>query len=177
MTDDDDHDEDEGIGDRFDKEALHYAAARGDLALVKALLAQGRPINAFDDLSRTPLHYAAANGRLDVVRHLLAAGADPNAREAERYGDTALKHVAQTCSFEMARLLVNAGADPTIPGWMGLTALNKSAQRKRGEGLDVHALLVAVAEGRNRPRIGKLTRTPKKPTRARKRRESSPASV
>ena len=43
----------------------------------------------------------------------------------------------------MAKLLVDAGADPTVPGWMQLTALHQSENRKRGDGPRVHELLCA----------------------------------
>jgi ankyrin repeat protein len=100
-------------------------------------------------MSWTPLHWAARRERLAVVHHLIAAGADVNAREVERFGDTVLKHVAQTCSLALAGILLDAGADPTIPGWMGLTALDKSANRQRFEGPDVHRLLLEAARRRN----------------------------
>jgi hypothetical protein len=83
------------------------------------------------------------------VHYLIAAGADVNAREVERFGNTVLKHVAQTCSLELAGILLDAGADPTIPGWMGLTALDKSLDRKRSEGPLVHRLLLEAARRRN----------------------------
>ena len=119
---------------RFELEALHFAAGRGDLGRVKELLADGNPINAFDDLGWTALHHAARKSHLAVVCYLIAAGADVNARDEERFGNTVLKDVAQTCSLELARILLDAGADPTIPGSMGLTALDMSRNRKRFEG-------------------------------------------
>ena len=142
--------DDETEGDNgFDREALHLAAGRGDLRRVEELPAAGYPIGAFDDLSWTPLHHAALENHLEVARYLISAGADVNAREAERRGYTALEKVAQTCSLDMANMLVDAGADPTPPGSMGLTALHGSAQRKRGEGPDAHRLLIAAAQPRN----------------------------
>jgi ankyrin repeat protein len=142
-------DDEDPFTDMFEHEALHFAAGHGDLGRVKRLLAEGHPINAFDDLSWTPLHHAADRHHLDVVRHLIASGADVNARDEKRIGDTVLKLVAETCSLELARILVNAGADPTIPGWMGLTALDKSVNRKRFEGPDVHRLLLEAARLRH----------------------------
>jgi ankyrin repeat protein len=142
--------------DWFEKEQLHFAAADGDLEKVKSLLAAGYPINAFDDtLSYTPLHYAAKENQLNVVRYLIEAGADVNANEEEKIGNTVLMHVAANCSFEMAKTLVDAGADPTIPGWMQLTALDKSMERKKPEGQKVHQLLVEAAKRCN-PRWPRL---------------------
>jgi ankyrin repeat protein len=152
-------DDEDPWSERFKREALHFAAGKGDLARVQELLAEGYPINAFDDLSWTPLHHAARGEHLDVVRHLLAAGADVNANEEKRIGDTVLKNIAQTCSLELAEILLDAGADPTIRGWMHLTALDKSMERKRPEGLEVHRLLLEAAKRRNPhwPRLGEFS--------------------
>ena len=135
--------------DWYEKERLHRAAESGNLEEVQALLADGFPINAFDDLSHTPLHRAAIAGNVAAVRFLLQAGADVNAHQEERIGNTVLRTVASECSLEMAKILVEAGADPTIPGWMMLTALDKSAERKKPEGKEVHRFLVAAAKRLN----------------------------
>ena len=72
-----------------------------------------------------------------------------NARDQDHIGDTVLMTVAANCTLEMAKVLVDAGADPTIPGWMMQTAFDRSAQRKKPEGVEVHRLLVATAKRRN----------------------------
>jgi ankyrin repeat protein len=60
--------------------SLHAAAARGNLASVRRLLASGADPNARDALdAATALHFAAGNGYLAVAEALLDAGADPNA--------------------------------------------------------------------------------------------------
>tara|TARA_Y100001933_G_scaffold253159_1_gene293083 strand:+ start:2646 stop:3110 length:465 start_codon:yes stop_codon:yes gene_type:complete len=143
MRDDDD--------DWFERERLHRAAGDGDLEAVGRLLDEGRDPNAFDSLSYTPLHHAAEHGHVEIMRMLLARGADPNARDVARIGDTALASVAATCSLEVARILVEAGADPTVPGWMNTTALDRAARRKRPEGVAVHACLQQAAARRGRP--------------------------
>jgi ankyrin repeat protein len=142
----------------YEKERLHRAAESGDVEEIRALLKEGLPINAFDgDLSRTPLHYAAIGGHIDAVRCLIDAGADVNAHEEEKIGETPLGAVAANCTFEMAKTLIDAGADPTIEGWMTLTALDRSAERKPPEGKRVHKLLVETVKRRkpNWPRLPK----------------------
>jgi uncharacterized protein len=130
----------------FEQEQLHFAAADGDLEMVKRLLQEGAAPNAFDDLGWTPLIHAAKRGHLDVVRCLLAAGAQVDARDAARAGNTALAEVAAECSLEMAKALVEAGADPSIAGWMQLTALDRAKKRQRGDGPKVYELLLAAAK-------------------------------
>lgn len=129
---------------------LHYAAQSGDIDAVTELLAKGENPNHFDEAGCTPLHYAAKEGHAELVKALLAAGAMVNARDEEIIGNTAIAHIAENCSLEMATLLVAAGADPTIPGWMQLTALHHSENRKRGDGPTVHRLLCDAAR-----RLGK----------------------
>jgi len=123
--------------DSIDSMELHWAAQAGDVAVVVELIAQGHAIDRFDELGMTPLHHAVAHGHLRVCEVLLQAGADVNAHDERRIGNTPLGEVAATCSLEMAVLLVDSGADPTIPGWMQLTAVDKACDRVRGDGPEV----------------------------------------
>ena len=115
---------------------------------VAALLEQGYHVNEFDELSRTPLHYAVEHEHYEVISQLLAAGANVNAHEPSMAGDTPLGRVAATCSLRLAAMLVKAGADPIIPGFMKITALDRARRRKRGDGPLVADLLERVARGR-----------------------------
>ncbi len=101
---------------------------------MQELLGGGSPVNAFDELGKTPLHYAVLGEHFAVVDYLLRHGADVNAHDERVIGDTPLGEAAGTCSLRMARLLVAAGADPTAQGWMRLSALDRAKQRRRSEG-------------------------------------------
>ena len=136
---------DDSFEDVLRREELHFAAQDGDLGEVTRLLNEGHGANVFDELGKTPLHYAAKSGHLDVMRLLIASGADVNAHDERVIGDTVLGEVSANCSFDVAKILVDAGADPTIPGWMMLTALDRSKGRKKPEGVRVHELLVQTA--------------------------------
>ncbi|MFP4009912.1 MAG: hypothetical protein ACLFV6_18220, partial [Spirulinaceae cyanobacterium] len=63
-------------------------------------------------------------------------------------GDTPLGHVAQECSLAMAKVLLDAGANPLIPGMMQLTPLDRAERRKRPDGRKVYELLLGVAQSR-----------------------------
>lgn len=114
----------------FQREQLHSAAQAGDLAAVDRWLAAKYPVNRFDEIGKTPLHYAIAQGHLDVVDRLLSAGADINAHDERWAGNTPLADSIETMSPEMVRKLLDAGADPTIRGWMQLSAIDRATQRK-----------------------------------------------
>jgi ankyrin repeat protein len=103
------------------------------------------PVNRFDDLGKTPLHYAVRAGRIDVVDRLIRAGANVNAHDERVIGNTPLSDNARECSYEMAKRLIDAGADPTIPGWMQLNALHRAAERKDSEALKIQRLLKEAA--------------------------------
>jgi ankyrin repeat protein len=133
-------------GDWFEREQLHDAAREGDLERVKSFLAHGDDINAFDDTSRTPLHHAIENENLIVAQFLLESGADVNAHEEAKSGDTPLGTIATHCSLAAARILIEAGANPTIPGWMGITPLDRVKQRTDPEGSAVQDLLARATK-------------------------------
>lgn len=63
------------------------------------------------------------------MRILLEAGADVNACNEQRIGNTALRQIADVGSYEIIELLVKAGANPNIPGWMQMTALDLARKR------------------------------------------------
>lgn len=135
------------MSDWHQKEMLHFAAGDGDLRKVRELVESGYDINAFDEgLSFTPLHHAVKGGHIEVVKYLLSVGADVNAQEEEKIGETPLGEVSANCSYEMAELLVKAGANPTILGWMQLTALDHARGRKKEEGRRVYELLLNTAK-------------------------------
>jgi hypothetical protein len=72
-------------------------------------------------------------------------GANVNAHDEAEIGETPPGAVAATCSYEKAELLPGAGADPTIPGWMPITALQRAKNRKSEEGRKVYELLAKTA--------------------------------
>jgi hypothetical protein len=61
-------------------EELRQAAAEGDTAVVRRLIAFGAEVNERSEFGCAPIHYAAFYGRVEVVRTLLALHADANAQ-------------------------------------------------------------------------------------------------
>ena len=144
------------MDDWLERERLHRAAEAGDLSRVQELLNSGCPVNAFDELGKTPLHYAVLGEHFIVVDCLLCRGANVNAQDERVIGDTPLGEAASTCSPRMARRLVEAGANPTARGWMQLNAVDRAKRRRQGEGAGGEGQAIyeflREAERRQKPR-------------------------
>jgi ankyrin repeat protein len=89
---------------------LAEAAARGDTAAVRALLAAGDiDPNAWDRDGTPALHWVVRVGDLETAKSLLAAGADVNA--VNRFGLAPLHVAIEQGDVAMARWLIDNGAD------------------------------------------------------------------
>jgi hypothetical protein len=116
-----------------DKSTEHpaYAAACGDRAALKVLLARPAAGNASDPrpefAGRTPLHHAAQRGDSVMVSDLLSSGADPNLPDAA--GHTPLHLVAATLELRhpefAARRLLDGGARVDLRNARGLTPIEE----------------------------------------------------
>lgn len=128
--------------------ALMWAAAEGHAQVVEALLEAGADFRARLDSGFTPLLFAVREGRIGALKALLKAGADVNetiqTRQASgrrlsqgglpRTGTSALVLAAANGHFDLAAVLLDAGADPNANG-AGYTALHTvSWVRKSGGG-------------------------------------------
>lgn len=132
--------------------ALMKAADKGiHVEIFKLLITAKAAINTRDQYGRTALIHAARNGAdPEVVRLLIAAKANLNVAEkhleqgghqAQAYGRTALMWAADERNLEIARLLIEAGANVDLKSGNGSTVLHGTAYVGCTE---IAALLIAA---------------------------------
>ena len=93
---------------------VHYPAFFAQAEAAQLLIKRGANVAAVakNDMMVQPLHSAAAGGSVEVVTLLLEAGAPVNAKQ--QAGFTALQAAALSNRLDMARVLLDHGADPEL---------------------------------------------------------------
>jgi len=108
---------------------LLQAAGAGDVAELARLMDSGCDPNVVHPMTgATALYNACVGGRVDVVRLLLQRGADPNKRityhsPVDGRIESGLVALMVASSPEVAALLLDAGADPSVRDDAGRTVL------------------------------------------------------
>ena len=113
--------------------ALMWAAAEGNVEVIEALLDAKAELNARLDSGYTAFLFAVREGQTGAVRALLKAGANVNdaipmtrkvgqPHGAPRAGSSALHIAVANAHYELAAMLLDAGADPNAgaPGYTPL---------------------------------------------------------
>eukprot|EP00903_Cladosiphon_okamuranus_P018105 g16662.t1 len=131
------------------------AEARGQLAVVKTLLAAGADFSMHNtNEGCTALHFAAYFGHGDIVAILLSSGADKHALDSD--GTTPLMWAAGSNRLDAVEKLVAAGADLDMQsGSDGSTALHQAAT----EGHD-KVMAALLLNGANAKVLSNNGRTP-----------------
>ena len=107
---------------------LLRASAKGDLAAIKKLVADGADVNAADTKGRTPLLEAAWAGHAEVVKYLAEKGAKVDAADAAGY--TALMRACEEGHAPIATYLISKGANVNSRGKVrGTTSLMLAAEQ------------------------------------------------
>ena len=134
---------------------LHLAAANGYKDMVDFLLTTKADVNARDNSGSTPLHQAAAaeGEHTDIVELLLAHKADVNA--ADRQGVTPLHYALLADNPDVARSLLNHGANPNVKdnnaGHTPLILAAAKGYRQVAELLLMHGADVNAADDKGTP--------------------------
>ena len=115
---------------------LHEAAAKGDVAAIERLIAEGEKPNIQDSKSRTPLLVAAYMKQHDAARALIRLGADPNALDLHHYDIVTIAAVRN--DLEMLKLALDGGASAkTVTSRYQGTALIAAAHLGHVEAVNV----------------------------------------
>ena len=103
------HGNDYAVGRSTAATLSQIAANRGQLAVVKELVAHKPNLDYQHEMTKnTALHLAAMNGYKDVVEYLVSAGANPNLKMK---GDVSIVRVVRDMgNTEMVDLLLKLGA-------------------------------------------------------------------
>lgn len=119
---------------------IHLAAAGGDLAKVKSLLADDPTLINSEDQNGTrdlPLHSAATTGQLEVLRFLVESGAEVDAGDSDR--STALHVAAVRGHPACVAYLIDQGADLAFQDNNGSWSLSFAVA---GANLEVAGMLI-----------------------------------
>ncbi len=112
--------------------AIMYAAANGDLELVRALIKAGANVKLETQLGSSAITEAAIIGNAPVLEALLKAGADPNFKTPN--GETPIMAAARSGEVGAAKVLLDAGADINAKeSWGEQSALMWAAAQSQPE--------------------------------------------
>lgn len=117
-----------------DESPLMLAAIRGYAAVCQQLIERDADVNK---PGWTPLHYAATGGHEDIMQLLLDNNAYVDA--ASPNGSTPLMMAAMYGTAAAVRLLLEAGADPSLKNDLGLTAIDFAAKVQKTDSVAIIA--------------------------------------
>jgi ankyrin repeat protein len=121
--------EDIGLG-----QALVNASKNCDVEMVNGLINAGANVNYKDNLGQTSIFYTRYGFRKcentsKILKTLLESGADPNIRSSKNLR-TPFWNAASSCDEEIAEILLDYNADPSIPSRDGETPIAVAARSK-----------------------------------------------
>lgn len=126
-----------------DESPLMLASLKGLTQVCEKLIDRDADVNK---PGWAPLHYAATNGHLPVMQLLLDKYAYIDA--ASPNGSTPLMMAALYASPSAVKLLLDAGADPSLKNSLGLTAIDFARTAQRSDVME----LIAQAIRAKRPK-------------------------
>ena len=127
---------------RQGRNALHYAASKGRLAIIKLLLEAGVSSKEKDCTGALPLHRAASAGHTEALKELLPATPKHFINAKDGTGATPLLLAAIGGHQAAAILLAGSGGDVEAEDKEGETPLGAAAQHGQ-----MREALVAIATG------------------------------
>uniref|UniRef100_A0A0B7KA64 protein S-acyltransferase n=1 Tax=Bionectria ochroleuca TaxID=29856 RepID=A0A0B7KA64_BIOOC len=120
---------------------LHQAIMQGHTQAVQDLIDAGADVNCKSYDGETPLMAAAVFGRTECMRRLLLTRRINRIDERDRHKDTALHHVVSKCDPEAVRLLLEAGASPSLLSILGRFPLHRAVGDKNQNPAEIAATI------------------------------------
>lgn len=117
-----------------DESPLMMASLKGHLEMARKLIARDADVNK---PGWAPLHYAATNGHLAIMELLLEHHAFIDAESPN--GTTPLMMAAHYGTPAAVKLLLEAGADPTMKNQLGLSAIDFAYRAGRQDAAELIA--------------------------------------
>ena len=102
--------------------ALHWAASRGYLGMVRFLLSGKANVDVRDFSRKTPLQWASGMGHKEIVAELLSNGADPDLPDIN--GDVALHWASYNKHNDIVQDLIQHEAEINVQNNQGITPLH-----------------------------------------------------
>ena len=101
--------------------ALHLAALKGHLEIVKDLINFGAKVDQVNNVGASPLHFASFNGYCDVIKHLLISGCDIDI--LDNFSTSPLHIACRDAKSEVCSVLCKLGANVNLQDKDGSTPL------------------------------------------------------
>lgn len=120
-----------------DESPLMLAALKGYVELCAKLIERDADVNK---PGWAPLHYAATNSHIQIMQLLLDNHAYIDA--ASPNGSTPLMMAAMYGNASAVKMLLEAGADPTLKNGIGLTAIDFANRVKKADSVEIIAAFI-----------------------------------
>jgi ankyrin repeat protein len=121
----------DGLDNAHGNTALHLAAQKGHLQIVRLLLETGVDANALNEDGMSPLHISIVANNVPIAQYLLEHGASSSV--TNNTGQNTLHLAVETEDVNMVRMLLEYVTDPDARDGDGKTAFHRAVAKGQEE--------------------------------------------